>query len=189
MNWLVVPQAGPPLPATPGPEPNPESRGSLGLRGAPMRPDARPWSRGPGDWPGAEERRVRGSPGGTTHLERKAEAALLALTLEQRRELLSGSPGEAETLEQPFSTSDAGGKSQAPAASRTVLCATLLIVPPLPVPPSRTTSGGSHSLATRLSRPGPVRTLQPGPSAPGSRTAAGWLACAVCSVAASSEAL
>lgn len=64
VNWLVVPQAGPPLPATPGPEPNPESRGSLGLRGAPMRPDARPWSRGPGDWPGAEERRVRGSPDG-----------------------------------------------------------------------------------------------------------------------------
>lgn len=62
VNRLVVTQAGPPLPATPGPEPNPESRGSLGTPRGPVRPDARPWSRGPGDWPGAEERRVRGSP-------------------------------------------------------------------------------------------------------------------------------
>ena len=110
----------------------------------------------------------------TTHLERKEEAARIALTLEQRRELLNGSPGEAETLEQPFFPSDAGGKSQAPAASRTVLCATPLVVPPFPVPPSRTTSGGSYSLATSLSRPGPVRALQQGvlpPSAPRPRAA------------------
>lgn len=135
VNGLAVTQAGPSLPATLGPQPKPESCGR------PRRP-------GPRGWQGAEERGE--AQAGTTHLGQQAEGARLALTLQQRRELLGGSLGEAEALERQFSPRDPEGKSQAPAAARAALSVTPPVAPSLPVSPPPEPLPSAASLVLRV---------------------------------------
>lgn len=109
---------------------------------------ARPRRPGPRGWQGAEERAE--AQAGTTHLGQQAERARLALTLQQRRELLGGSLGEAEALERPFSPRDPEGKSQAPAAARAALSVTPPLAPSLPVSPPPEPLPSEASLVLRV---------------------------------------
>lgn len=190
----MSPRQGLPCRPLRGPSRIPSPGGAWGLCGAPMRPDARPWSRGPGDWPGAEERRVRSpdaddaprakSRGGSARPHPGAAARapqwLTRGSGDTRAAVLPERRGREKPSAGCIPDSVVCYTARRPALSCTALPnhfrRQLLACDQLE--PSRAgscpTARGSSSVR---------------PSAPGSRTATRWPARVVCSVAASSEAL